>query len=93
MASGAQHAQRLRAHQPIKQLYSQRAILAPVSIEATLAVDKGQVESTEGQPDVSTSVLNLLQNAGLGDLSQFLSTQVYTPLVGEEGLEPPTSTV
>lgn len=60
---------------------------------APLAVDKGQVGSTEGQPNVSTSVLNLLQNAGLGDLSQFLSTQVYTPLVGEEGLEPPTSTV
>ena len=60
---------------------------------APSAVDKGQVESIDEAKELSTVVLNLLQNHGLGDLSRLLSTQVTSPLMGEEGLEPPTSTV
>ncbi len=61
---------------------------ARVALEiAPSSVDKGQAESTYEQTKEVKSVINLLQDQGLGDLSQLLSTQAITPLVGEEGSE------
>lgn len=55
--------------------------------------DKGQVETVGQAKEMSSDVLNVLQNNELGNLGQLLSTQAITHQMGEEGLEPPTSTV